>query len=112
VPTKRSAIPFACGARIGVLMTLMSIVVKTASKLAQLVGGEQEEQHHRVGLLGHLLAVGIVAGGLEDPVEALDVGVLGAVAGPAMASAVSAALRPGPRATRLRSRCRRRPVAG
>ena len=34
VPTKRSAIAFARGARIGVLMILMSMAVKTASKAA------------------------------------------------------------------------------
>jgi hypothetical protein len=34
VPTKRSAIAFARGARTGVLMTLMSMAVKTASRPA------------------------------------------------------------------------------
>src|SRR3984893_7421798 len=48
----------------------------------QLVVREQQEQHHRVGLLGELVAVGVIALGTQDPVEPLDVLVLGAVGVP------------------------------
>ena len=44
--------------------------------LAQLLVPEQEEQHHRVGLFGDLVEVGILALRAQDPVEPLDVAVL------------------------------------
>ena len=57
-------------------------VAQPVEQLPQLVVGEQEEQHHRVGLLGQLVTVGVVTRGLEDPVEAPEVRVLGAVGVP------------------------------
>ena len=46
---------------------------------AELIFLEQEEQHHRIGLLGNFVAVGIVALRTQDPVQPLDVAVLRAV---------------------------------
>src|SRR3984893_10054498 len=48
----------------------------------QLVVREQWEQHPRVSRLGELVAVGVIALGTQDPVEPLDVPVLGAVGVP------------------------------
>jgi hypothetical protein len=39
----------------------------------------QDEEHHGVGLLGQLVAVGIVTLRPQDPIEPLDVPVLGPV---------------------------------
>src|ERR1017187_2869431 len=58
------------------------VVAQPLEQPPQLVVGEQEEQHHRVGLLGELVAVGVVALGTQDPVEPLDVPVPGAVGVP------------------------------
>src|SRR5664280_529591 len=55
------------------------VVPQPLEKPPQLVASEQEEEHHRVGLLGQLVAVRVVALGAQDPVEPLDVAVLGAV---------------------------------
>ena len=58
------------------------VVAQPLEQPPQLLAREQEEQHHRVGLLGELVAVGVVALGTQDPVEPLDVPVLGAVGVP------------------------------
>ena len=68
------------------------LVAEPGEDAAQLVVAEQEEQHHRVGLLGQLVAVRGVALGLEDPVEALDVAVLRAVGVPVQFLEVGVAL--------------------
>ena len=52
------------------------LVAEPLEQTPQLVVGEQVEQHDRVGLLGQLVAVGIVSLGAQDPVEPLDVAVL------------------------------------
>ena len=69
VPTKRSAIAFALGACTGVLMTRMSVAVKTASNAAVNLASRSRmrnrnrhgvvEVHEQVaGLLGHQAPVG------------------------------------------------------
>ena len=55
-------------------------VAEAVEQLAQLVGGQQVEQHQHVGLLGDLVVVDGVALGLEDAVEPADVAVAAAVA--------------------------------
>src|SRR5262245_43050326 len=50
--------------------------------LAQFLAREEEEEHHRIGLLGDLVSVGVVALRTQDPVEPLDVPVLRAVGVP------------------------------
>ena len=52
------------------------LVAQPREQPRDLVGREEEEQQHRVGLLGELVAVRIVALGAQDPVEALDVAVV------------------------------------
>ena len=52
------------------------VVSEPLEQLGELVGREQVEEHHHVGLLGELVAVRAVALGLEDAIEALDVAVL------------------------------------
>ena len=51
------------------------LVAELLEEPAQLVLGEQEEEHDGVGLLGQLVAVRVVALGPQDPVEALDVAI-------------------------------------
>ena len=54
-------------------------VAEAPEQLAQLVGGQQVEQHQHVGLLGDLVVIHRAAFGLEDPVEPLDVTVASAI---------------------------------
>ena len=58
------------------------VVAQPLEQPPQLIGREQEEQHHRVGLLGELVAVRVVALGAQDPVQPLDVPVLRSVGVP------------------------------
>src|ERR671910_14079 len=58
------------------------VVAEPLEDLLKLSLREQEEQQHGVGLLCQLVAVGVVALGAQDPVEPLDVAVLGAVGVP------------------------------
>ena len=51
------------------------VVPEPLEDLAQFLIGEEEEEHHRVGLLGDLVAVRLVALRPQDPVESLDVPV-------------------------------------
>ena len=55
------------------------LVAELVEELLELPLGEQEEQHDGVGLLAELVAVGAVALGAQDPVEALDVPVARAI---------------------------------
>ena len=69
------------GAGVVVLDVLASrvrgeVVPEPLEELGQLLLGEQEEEHDRIGLLGQLVAVRIVALGPKDPVEALDPAVV------------------------------------
>lgn len=50
-------------------------VAHPGEQFAQLVGGEQIEQHQHVGLLGGLVAGDAVVVRLQDPVQALNVAV-------------------------------------
>ncbi len=58
------------------------VVAEELEQPADLLGREEEEQQHGVGLLGELVAVRVVALGAQDPVEALNVAVALAVAVP------------------------------
>jgi hypothetical protein len=58
------------------------VVPEPVEYLPQFRIREQVEKHHRVGLLGDLVPVGVDALGTQDPVEPLDVPVLGAVGVP------------------------------
>ena len=52
------------------------LVPEPLEQLAELLLGEQEEEHDRVGLLGQLVAVRVVALGPQDPVQSLDPAVV------------------------------------
>src|SRR5512132_3823003 len=61
---------------------LLEVVSEAREELAELVGGEEVEEHEHVGLLRDLVAIGSVTLALENSVEAPDVAVAGAVAVP------------------------------
>src|SRR5215204_5674007 len=52
------------------------LVAETLEDLSQLFLGEEEEQHQGVCLFGELVPVRVIALGLQDTVEPLDVVVL------------------------------------
>src|SRR5215469_12450211 len=58
------------------------VVPQPPEDLAQFLAREEEEEHHRVGLLGDLVPVRVVTFRAQDPVEPLDVLVLRAVGVP------------------------------
>ena len=61
---------------------MLERVAEPVEELAELVRGQQAEQHQDGRLLRELVAVRAVPFGLEDEVEALDVAVLAAVGVP------------------------------
>ena len=58
------------------------VVAQLAQQGPQLVGGQQEEQHEHVGLLGHLVVVDGTALRLQDPVQALEIAMAVSVVRP------------------------------